>query len=187
MWVLWLRNWKFILFCASTKLLQSCPTLCNPMEHSLPGSSVHGILQARVLEWVAVSFFRGSSWPRDGTCVSYISYIGRQVFFLPLAPPGKPINSNLNSCGRPEASVLDSVAVEGSRRGSELETPCAVVDGVASWKQGDEVKAYIWKTKMFCPTFFPPASFPVQIPAYWHGGYELSRSVVSDSLQPHGL
>jgi len=53
-------------------------------------------------------------------------------FFLPLAPPGKPINSNLNSCGRPEASVLDSVAVEGSRRGSELETPCAVVDGVAS-------------------------------------------------------
>ena len=108
-------------------------------------------------------------------------------FFLPLAPPGKPINSNLNSCGRPEASVLDSVAVESSRRGSELETPCAVVDGVASWKQGDEVKAYIWKTKMFCPIFFPPASFPMQIPAYWHGGYELSRSVVSDSLQPHGL
>ena len=38
------------------KLLQSCPTLCNPMDYSLPVSSVHGILQARVLEWVAISF-----------------------------------------------------------------------------------------------------------------------------------
>ena len=40
----------------SAKLLQSCPTLCNPMDCSLPGSSVHGILQARIPEWVAVSF-----------------------------------------------------------------------------------------------------------------------------------
>ena len=40
---------------------QSCPTLCNPMDCSPPGSSVHGILQARILEWVAISFFRGSS------------------------------------------------------------------------------------------------------------------------------
>ena len=48
----------------------SCPTLCNPVDCSLPGSSVHGILQARVLEWVAISFSRGSSWPRDQTEVS---------------------------------------------------------------------------------------------------------------------
>ena len=41
------------------KLLQSCLTLCNPLDHSLPGSSVHGILQARILEWVALSFPRG--------------------------------------------------------------------------------------------------------------------------------
>ena len=46
---------------------------------SLPGSSVHGISQARILEWVAISFSRGSSWPRDGTCISYISCIGRQI------------------------------------------------------------------------------------------------------------
>ena len=44
-------------------------TLCNPMDCSLPGSSVHGIFQARVLEWVAISFSRGSSQPRDGTRV----------------------------------------------------------------------------------------------------------------------
>ena len=45
--------------------VKSCPTLCDPMECSLPGSSVHGIFQARVLEWVAISFSRGSSQPRD--------------------------------------------------------------------------------------------------------------------------
>ena len=44
---------------------QSCPTLCNPKNCSPPGSSVHGILQARILEWVAISFSRGSS-PRQG-------------------------------------------------------------------------------------------------------------------------
>ena len=54
------------------KVTQSCPTLCNPMDCSLPGSSVHGIFQAIVLEWVAISFSSGSSWPRDGTQVSRI-------------------------------------------------------------------------------------------------------------------
>ena len=43
----------------------SCSTLCDPVDCSLPGSSVHGIFQARILEWVAISFSRGSSWPRD--------------------------------------------------------------------------------------------------------------------------
>ena len=51
--------------------LQSCPTLCDPMDHGPPGSSVHGILQARTLEWVAIPF-RGSSQPRDQTPVSCV-------------------------------------------------------------------------------------------------------------------
>ena len=55
---------------------QSCLTLCNPIGCSLPGFSVHGVSQARILEWVAISFSRGSSWPRDWTCVSCI---GRRV------------------------------------------------------------------------------------------------------------
>ena len=46
------------------KSLQSCLTLCNPMDYNLPGSSVHGILQARILEWVASPFYRGSSQHR---------------------------------------------------------------------------------------------------------------------------
>ena len=52
---------------------QSCLTLCDPMYWSLPASSVHGILQARILEWVAISLSRGSSWPRDWTWVSHIA------------------------------------------------------------------------------------------------------------------
>ena len=54
------------------KSLHSCPTLCDPMDYNPPGSSLHGILQARILEWVAMPFFRGSSQPRDGTHTSYV-------------------------------------------------------------------------------------------------------------------
>ena len=50
---------------------QSCPTLCNPMDCSLPDSSVHEKFQARILAWVAIPFFKGSSWPRDWTQVSH--------------------------------------------------------------------------------------------------------------------
>ena len=55
------------------EVAQSYPTLCNPVDCSLPGSSVHGILQARILEWVAISFSRGFSQPRDRTQVSRIA------------------------------------------------------------------------------------------------------------------
>ena len=50
---------------SESEVAQSCLTLCDPMDCSPPGSSVHGILQARILEWVAISFSRGSSQPRD--------------------------------------------------------------------------------------------------------------------------
>ena len=55
--------------------------LCNLKDCSPPSSSVHGILQARVLEWVALSFSSGSSQPRDRTCVSYVSCVGRQFLY----------------------------------------------------------------------------------------------------------
>ena len=53
-------------------ITQLCPTLCNLMECSPPGFSVHGIFQARILEWVAISFYKGSSWPRVWIWVSCI-------------------------------------------------------------------------------------------------------------------
>ena len=55
-----------------SEVSQSCPTLCDPVDCRLPGSSIHGIFQARILEWVAISFSRGSSQPRDRTEVSCI-------------------------------------------------------------------------------------------------------------------
>ena len=58
-----------------TEATQSRLTLCDPMDCSLQGSSIHGILQARILEWVAISFSRRSSWPRDWTRVFHI--VGR--------------------------------------------------------------------------------------------------------------
>ena len=64
----WRVTWRFlsitVLACEVSEVAQSCLTLCDPMDCSLPGSSVRGILQARILEWVAVSFSRWSSQPR---------------------------------------------------------------------------------------------------------------------------
>ena len=57
----------------SSEVAQSCLTLCDPMDCSLSGSSIHGIFQARVLEWTAISFSRGSSRPRNQTWVSRIA------------------------------------------------------------------------------------------------------------------
>ena len=66
------------------KLLQLCPALCNPMNCSLPGSFVHGILQARILEWIAIPFSRESSW-----LTSLRSNLHWQAGSWPLAPPGE--------------------------------------------------------------------------------------------------
>ena len=77
-----------MLLCACAKSLQSCLTLRDPMGCSAPGSSVHGILQAWILEWVAMPSSRGLSWPRGSNphllCLHWL------VGSLPLVPPGKP-------------------------------------------------------------------------------------------------
>jgi len=67
------------------EVAQSCPTLCDPMDCSLPSSVVHRIFQARILQWVAISFSRESSQPRDWTQVSCIA--GK--CFTVCEPPGK--------------------------------------------------------------------------------------------------
>ena len=68
--------------CHSAQSLQSCPTLCF---------SVHGILQARILEWVAIPSSRGSSWSRDQTCVSFVSFTAGEFFTAELL--GKPLTN----------------------------------------------------------------------------------------------
>ena len=70
------------------KLFQLCLTICDPMECSPSGSSVHGVFQARIPEWVAMPSSRGSSQPRDETLS--LSLLHWQVSSLPLPPLGKP-------------------------------------------------------------------------------------------------
>ena len=83
---------------------KSCLTLYNPMDCGPPGSSVHRISQARILEWVAISFSRGSSWPRGwtrGSC--QISCIAGR--FLTTEPPGKPCSSQTPSSIPPSSPL----------------------------------------------------------------------------------
>ena len=75
---------------AAAKSLQSCPILCNPMGCSPPVSSVPGIFQARILEWVAMFSSRGFSWPQ-GSNPCLLCLLNWQVGSLPLVPPGKPL------------------------------------------------------------------------------------------------
>ena len=90
-------NFFFQYICTTCLHAQSCLTLCDPMDCSLPGSYIHGIPQARILEWVAISSFRGSCWTR--TCIRCLmhwqaeslslSYLG-MVPYVCLCPRGSP-------------------------------------------------------------------------------------------------
>ena len=60
---------------------KSCPTLCDPVDCSPPSSSVHGIFQARILEWVTSSYSRGSFWSKDQTHIFCVSCVGRQIIY----------------------------------------------------------------------------------------------------------
>ena len=72
-------------YCVPAEALQLGLTLCDPVDCSLIDSSVHGILQVRTPEWVAIPFSKGSSQPRDPT---WVSLIENRFFFLPSEPPG---------------------------------------------------------------------------------------------------
>ena len=113
--------------CCSCSVAKSCLTLCDPMDSSPLGSSVHGISQTRILEWVAISFSRGSSWLRDWTHISWLA--GR--FFTTELPEKSPQMTLAQSCltlcdpmdstvhGILQARVLEWVGVPFSRGSSQ--------------------------------------------------------------------
>ena len=70
-----------VCVCVCALCAQSCPTICDQLGCSPLGSSLSGIFQARILQWVSISFSRGSSQPRDQTHVSCVSCIGRQILY----------------------------------------------------------------------------------------------------------
>ena len=93
------------LIYSESEIAQSCPTLCDPMDRNLPGSAVHGIYQARILEWAAISFSRGSSQPRDRNRVSctadrcFTVWATREALIPPLI---QPFNESGLQCKIPE-------------------------------------------------------------------------------------
>ena len=91
--LLWISSFiflcfSFLIYKVNVSVTQSYLTLCNPMDCSMLGGSVHGILQARIQVWVAIPFYWGPSWPRDENWVSCIA--GR---FFTTEPTGKPCSS----------------------------------------------------------------------------------------------
>ena len=101
--------------CVCVCMLQSCPTLCDPMDCSPPGSSIHWILQARIVERVAIFSFRGSSWPRGRILISYIS-LHWQVGSFTTQLPGKPINTYWSPNIRPGGEQIFSVITCNDRK-----------------------------------------------------------------------
>ena len=91
----WLSNWActhtnlnyHLLACLLAKSLQSCPTLCDPIDGSPPGSSVPGILQARTLEWVAISFSNALKWKVKGKSLSHVRLFATPWTAAFQAPP----------------------------------------------------------------------------------------------------
>ena len=94
-------NWDMLVelkrsFKSEREVAQSCQTLCEPLDCSLPGSTIHGIFQARVLAWAAISFSRGSSWPRDWTQVSHIASRHFTIWAAKCKFPKKVLKGELN-------------------------------------------------------------------------------------------
>ena len=96
------------------KSFQLCLTLHDPMDYRPPGSSVHGILQPRTLEWVAMPSFRGSSQPRDRTLISHVSCIGRWVIYHKhhLGNPDSRILEGYNTASKIERKYLTHLKVD---------------------------------------------------------------------------
>ena len=99
--------------------IQLCPTFSDPMDCSLPDSSVHGIVQTRILKWTSISFYRGSSWPRGQTQVSCIA--GR-FYYLPevcsnSCPWSQGCHSTISSSVIPFSSCLHLSQHQGLSQG----------------------------------------------------------------------
>ena len=119
LWDDWKSSTYFSTWNSFVRVAQSSPTLCDPMDCSLPGSSVHGILQTRILEWVAISFSRGSSQPRDQSQVSCIEgrcfnlWATREALLSETPAAAKSLQSCLILCdpinGSPPGSAIPGI------------------------------------------------------------------------------
>ena len=135
------------------------PTLCDPMHCSPPGSSLHGLLQAGILGWVAMTSSRGSSPPKNQTLISCVSFIGRQVLY------------HYCHLGSPVATILD-------RKYRTFPSPAKVWLDSASLEYLSLIYSFVQQT---FPRTLPYARFSVRL---WRSGYNPSlASVLGASSQ----
>ena len=110
---------------------QSCSTLCNCMDYSLPGSSVHEIFQVRILEWVAISFSRGSSWLKGQTGISWVFCIGRQILY------------HWHHLGNPYTMKSKVVPKSGKKKKKERNE---IRVQVGYWPNGNQFENKLWRS-----------------------------------------
>ena len=146
-----------------SEVIQSCPTLCDPVDCSPPGSSVHGILQARILEWVAISFSRGSSWPRDGSQVSRIACRRFTVWTEGLCYAMLCYAKSLQSC----PTLCDPI--DGSLPGSPV--PGILQARTLEWVGISFSNAWKWKVKVKSPSHVRLLATP------WTAAYQAPPSM----------
>ena len=121
---------------SESEVAQLCPTLCNPMDGSLPGSEVHGIFQARILEWATISFSRGSSQPRDWTKVSCIADRRFAIWAAAAAAAANLLQSCLTLCD----------PIDSSPPGSPV--PGILQARILEWVAISSSSAWKWKIKV---------------------------------------
>ena len=170
MWSLWVK--------VKVLVAQLCSTLCDPMDCSLPGVSVHGIFQARIQEWVAMSFFRESSQSRDWTWVSWIA--GRLLWSLGTQQCQAPLALTLGDLGasssggahKSQGLIFQGDAAAAAKSRQSCSTLCDHIDGSPPGSTDPgilQAKVLEWVAIAFS------------------NAWKWSCSVVPDSLQPHGL
>ena len=167
---------------SAAKLLQSCLTLCDPGDHNPLGSSVHGILQARILEWVATPS-SGSSWPRDRTHISYIylqasgltefipslctSAIWSQILFT--CSSWRVVDS----CFIPLSSSVGQGARWGDWVGHSFRSPHSHLAFLVAQKLKNLVQSLVWED--------PLEKGMQHTPVFWPGKFHEQRSLVDYS------
>ena len=170
---------------SEVKVAQSCPTLGDPMDCSCPGPSVHGMLQARILEWVAIPFSMGSSQPRDQIQRSP----ALQADSLPSEPPGKRLRQVSLKTAELSGNMVLWGRAEGERwqtRG--VRTACECADtSLPSGLGQDPTLVQFSSVAQLCPTFCDPMNrstpgLPVHLQLPEFTQTHVHR--VSDAIQP---
>jgi len=162
---------------------QLCPTLCDHIDCSLPGSSVFGTFQARILEGIAISFSRGSSRPRDQTRVSHVSCTASG--FFPAEPLGKPHKLSIPFSHSVVSNSLWPHRLQHAR------LPCPLPTSLLKLMSTESVMSYnhliLCCSLLFLPSIFPSIRvFPVSQFFPWgsrSSGVSVSASVLPMSIQ----